>query len=679
MKKLVLITLGGLFASHLMAQDVAKSVFNPVEKQEINQPDENYVWQMNRSATSAPEASGDTAWIEDFAGGVPAGWTLGGADNADCPWKHSLVGSSGFYNGGNFPAAAPGMASASAANGFLLCDPDSANHNMYGQPSGSTYQYLESNITTAAIDLSGYPSVRLEFEQSFRFNNTPDLEVSVSTDGVTWTTFVTQGNIAANTASPDPMTFSVDVSVQVGGSSTAYIRFGWSARVYYWMVDDIRFVVPPANDLAITGAFYRTQRDTGTSNYYTRIPMSQASKDTLQFSANVMNTGSLMQPNTKFTNGVVTPTGSNMMTSNSVNLAPGMSDSLIISNDFMFNQGMGNYSFAYMVSSDSTDSNPGNNVMDTVNVEVTDSTFSRDLRAVGNFWYGVSSTFEIGPMFDIYDTVKATSVSIEVGGNSSTGEVISIYIYDASLTTPLVSREFITLTAADTSGMTTFSVPEVLLTPGQYIVTYRTYSDKVFFRRSDFSADPQTCFVQVSNGGTWGWTTAAPVVRLNVSNDLFICDLSASALQTGNNAAIATATDGTAPYTYLWSSGDATAAISGATPGNYSVTITDANSCTSSASVEIVTGVIEEGIQGDISVYPNPNNGLFQLKLAGVEKGQYDINVRNTVGQLVFSKSIQVDGVLTNDIQLENVIKGFYFLEITNDSGSKTVRRFIVN
>lgn len=57
---------------------------------------------------------------------------------------------------------------------------------------------------------------------------------------------------------------------------------------------------------------------------------------------------------------------------------------------------------------------------------------------------------------------------------------------------------------------------------------------------------------------------------------------------TNTGAAGTSVSGGTAPYTYLWSSGQDTANITGLGSGNYSVTVTDANSCTITKSFAII-------------------------------------------------------------------------------------------
>ncbi|SVC14276.1 uncharacterized protein METZ01_LOCUS267130, partial [marine metagenome] len=206
------------------------------------------------------EKSQTPIWSEDFGNGFPSGWSsysnnsAGGV--ATSPWKHSFQGSWGYWNANQGQSASAPINSTTASNGFLISDPDSANHWNYGQPSGSTYEYMESYFTTSAIDLSNYPNVSLEFEQLFRFNNSVALKVSVSTDSLMWTDYNVQGNATNNTQSPDPQYISLNISAIAGNSPTVYIRIGWEARVYYWMIDDMQIVETPDHKLKLTETNY---------------------------------------------------------------------------------------------------------------------------------------------------------------------------------------------------------------------------------------------------------------------------------------------------------------------------------------------------------------------------------------------------------------------------------------
>ena len=96
-----------------------------------------------------------------------------------------------------------------------------------------------------AINLLGHTNVYLEFQQKFRFNNSLNLKVYISTDSINWTDYSVQGNTTNNTHSPDPQFVSLNISPVAGNSSTVYVRIGWEARVYYWMIDDMQIVSFP--------------------------------------------------------------------------------------------------------------------------------------------------------------------------------------------------------------------------------------------------------------------------------------------------------------------------------------------------------------------------------------------------------------------------------------------------
>jgi hypothetical protein len=62
-----------------------------------------------------------------------------------------------------------------------------------------------------------------------------------------------------------------------------------------------------------------------------------------------------------------------------------------------------------------------------------------------------------------------------------------------------------------------------------------------------------------------------------------------------NGAVAAAASGGTAPYTFLWSNGATTPQLSGLSPGTYGLTVTDANGCSSSCSIELLGPAQVEG------------------------------------------------------------------------------------
>ncbi|MBL4669186.1 MAG: T9SS type A sorting domain-containing protein [Flavobacteriales bacterium] len=80
-----------------------------------------------------------------------------------------------------------------------------------------------------------------------------------------------------------------------------------------------------------------------------------------------------------------------------------------------------------------------------------------------------------------------------------------------------------------------------------------------------------------------------------------------------------------------------------------------------------VTGVNENVVSNDISIYPNPNIGLFTLNTTGSKN--VTVKVMNTQGQIIFSKNnINV----IEQIDLSNSAKGIYFVTVTSDKGVTT-------
>jgi len=92
-----------------------------------------------------------------------------------------------------------------------------------------------------------------------------------------------------------------------------------------------------------------------------------------------------------------------------------------------------------------------------------------------------------------------------------------------------------------------------------------------------------------------------------------------------NGSATATPTGGTAQYTYLWSNGETTSAISGLTAAAYSVTVTDANDCTATATatVDQPTALSVSGSGTDVSCFGGTNGTATAMPTGGTAPYTY--------------------------------------------------------
>ncbi len=129
-------------------------------------------------------------------------------------------------------------------------------------------------------------------------------------------------------------------------------------------------------------------------------------------------------------------------------------------------------------------------------------------------------------------------------------------------------------------------------------------------------------------------------------------------------------------------------AISGATGQTYTETangtytdIVTTNGCSSTVSNTITvinTGINELTLNNSLSIYPNPNNGIFTVSFDAASKTNYKIEITNEIGQLVFKQAIKdASGTYSQTIDISTYGKGMYLFTLTDDK-NQSIKKVLV-
>lgn len=109
--------------------------------------------------------------------------------------------------------------------------------------------------------------------------------------------------------------------------------------------------------------------------------------------------------------------------------------------------------------------------------------------------------------------------------------------------------------------------------------------------------------------------------------------------------------------------------------GSYKVEVVN-NNCTSLQSSAIsvtLTGIRNNTINVQFSILPNPNNGLFEIKITSLLNKTYQLKLYNVTGQIISDDEINVKvGENSRNMNLVGIEKGVYFLSIIGEDGVAT-------
>ena len=140
---------------------------------------------------------------------------------------------------------------------------------------------------------------------------------------------------------------------------------------------------------------------------------------------------------------------------------------------------------------------------------------------------------------------------------------------------------------------------------------------------------------------------------------------------------------------YQWYDCATGLAIEGATSQSYTATesgsyqvLIDINGCVNESiceTVEVSTSdLLENIVDFNFNVFPNPSNGMFTIALEGINNTQMEISVMDVSGKIIYTKSLLSNSSkMMIPMNISNIEEGVYFVRI--NGGKEIIRRVIVS
>jgi hypothetical protein len=87
---------------------------------------------------------------------------------------------------------------------------------------------------------------------------------------------------------------------------------------------------------------------------------------------------------------------------------------------------------------------------------------------------------------------------------------------------------------------------------------------------------------------------------------------------------------------------------------------------------------VNEFEKGNYNIYPNPNNGTFNLSINNIESSDLIVNIQNVLGQSVYFEALNNVSQLNKQINLSNLDSGIYTVTISNNNGLSSTEKIII-
>lgn len=398
-------------------------------------------------------------------------------------------------------------------NGFAFINSDAQGQNGT-QDASMTYNGM--------IDCSAYLNVSLVFENSYRtYLDTRIVRLS-NDGGTTWTDFVvTDGTepTAQNTANPEIT--SLNVSAVAGGNDSVMIQLNYQGNWgWYWAIDDIKLVETDEYDLKLQNLQWGTDGPFGSRLAYYQVPNNQVAP--VNFGGIVQNIGVQNISDALFTaninalySGQSTPAA----------LASGTLDTIWCTTTFTPTANNAIHTVSFGVGSSQPELDLTNNTQPDIDIEVNDYIYARDKGVIIGGIYNEGQGFEVGPVFDIFNTATLYGIDGVINSTAAEGAEVFAKLYYVNPSTG--DFDFVdesmpyVITAADLGQKHTFALqtPQALTAGQSYLVMMGSYGDggasNDLVVATSGGAPAQTVFYLDYTNQTWYYTTSQVMVRMN--------------------------------------------------------------------------------------------------------------------------------------------------------------------
>lgn len=608
------------------------------------------------------KAIGEVIWKDDFS--APNKWVISNKTSDNQNWVITKISStSAGYNTGTWVDTA----NVSEQNGYALFDSDGV-----GADGGSQ----NADITTkGTIDLTNYPNVEIRFRQRVNLWQNTVTNVQITTDnGTTWTTYNVNAGRPVSTKFEE--TVGLNISAAAGGKPNVRVRFNYVGQWdYLWSIDDVQIVVSANNEMVLNTAWLDFAAGGYARGYFSNIPASQ-------------------EPVLAFYKGAIFNNGTNNQTNVRLNVEIDDNDSILhtvigdslpislvgakdtiyadtVSTDtyFLPELTLASYNVNFNLTQDQVDEEISNNDYK-ISFNVTDTVFARDVKKVtytgpSRYTDGVDGD-KVGVEYYISKASELSSLSVFISEYSDTltSFIGKILLSDGTNLTEILTTDLKVVKTSDLGKW--ISIPFIKDGTSEFIADdqlvyaviecyFKGIGDEGLYVGADNSAFHDMTYSYIQLAGSNFFIDAMPMVRLNLEPTLpctasILYRKNVSCLGGNDGKAVVSVGGCVAPYSFLWSNGSTNDTISNLTAGVYTVTVTDANSMISTATVTI----------------SSPDS--IQISAVITNEDGYNANNGNiNVSVLGGTPSYKYSWSNGSDIQdLENIGGGSYVLTVTD-------------